>query len=271
MESVALYAMAPYGFDDFANTIEYRGHWNKQRLALVTDGKWVNTPVYTGRDLYAKNAVLYPVFNEDHRRWRAKHQQGGDMLLFTQRMFPFIDTIEVVIPLQPVDPKFKIVGRVAGDGAGRVGKPYDDLHFTLIIENSEQGFIGIDGQPTYFEAGVRSSKLIRSNFYRDSLPTAVVVEFEIQAPSNISAEEFAKRLIVTAQNFASYTVDYSIPKGLTGNVMKPNEYNSGSYLSGLLHSVLGYVPEIDLHGMPYQMPGWETPIPDSYFKAEAIK
>jgi hypothetical protein len=51
--------------------------------------------------------------------------------------------------------------------------------------------------------------------------------------------------------------------------MIEGEYNSSSFVAGLLRSVMGYVPNIDVPG--FQVPGWDTPIPSSYFKGEAIR
>jgi len=51
--------------------------------------------------------------------------------------------------------------------------------------------------------------------------------------------------------------------------MRAGEYNSSSYVAGLLRSVMGYVPLISTPG--YQVPGWESPMPGHYFKGEAIR
>jgi len=51
--------------------------------------------------------------------------------------------------------------------------------------------------------------------------------------------------------------------------MRSGEYNSSSYLAGLLKSVMGYVPLISISR--YQAPGWEAPMPGHFFKGEAIR
>ena len=43
------------------------------------------------------------------------------------------------------------------------------------------------------------------------------------------------------------------------------EYNSSSFVAGLLLSVYEYVPEVNFPG--YQTPGWENPIPAHYFRS----
>ena len=274
VQSVAIYVMAPYGFDDFEQTIEYRGHFSKKHIALVTTGTWANYTVYSGKDMHAKNAVMWPVFNQDHRQWRDKHKQGGDMLLFSERMEPRIDAIDVVVPLQPIAPRFALLGRVAADFLGRSGIPYTALHFTLAMFDTEWGTVCIDGQPTLWEAGIKNTRLIRSNFYYDSLPTKIEIEQEFLPPAGMEPEEFAKRLYQKAQSFSSYTEYYSPPDFFVRPVMHEGGYNSNSYMAGLLHSVMGSVPDLQLSakdGTQYQAPGWESPLPDSSFKGESIQ
>jgi hypothetical protein len=46
--------------------------------------------------------------------------------------------------------------------------------------------------------------------------------------------------------------------------MQQGEFNSSSFMAGLLYSVMGYVPKISTPG--YQTPGWESPVPSSFFR-----
>lgn len=268
VKELATYIMAPYGFDAFGQDVPYLGHFNKKHFALVTDGDWVNAPVYTGRDMHAKNAVLRPATKQLFIQWRQKHNKGGDMLLFSNRR-PSFPNLDVVVPLRPVNPRVALLGRIAASPIGTIGRPHPDLHFTLALFDTEWGNLCIDGQPTYFEAGIKNRLLIRSNFYYESLPSQVEIEQTLTPPSGMESDEFAKRLYQNAQSFASYTEDYSTPTPVRGPVMKSGEYNSNSYIAGLLHSVMGAIPNIGLvaqDGTVYQAPGLETPIPDSYFR-----
>ena len=85
----------------------------------------------------------------------------------------------------------------------------------------------------------------------------------------MSADAFALALMARARCFASYTSLYSFPSGLRGSAMDPDEFNSSSYLAGLLRSVMGRVPVVQVPG--YQAPGWESPMPLHFFKGEAIR
>ena len=87
----------------------------------------------------------------------------------------------------------------------------------------------------------------------------------------MNAEEFSEKLLNAAHNFASYTETYSTPAAIVGEVMGDHTYNSGSYLSGLFHSVLGYVPKIDFASKEFQPPGWDIPLPDACYKRMKLK
>lgn len=111
--------------------------------------------------------------------------------------------------------------------------------------------------------------LIKTKVYNNQFPEKTVIEIVIDPPSGMSRTLFAQELARKACAFASYVLDYSFPKQLRQPVMIPGEFNSSSYMAGLLNSVMGYVPVIKTPG--YQTPGWDTPIPASYFKGEAIR
>jgi hypothetical protein len=61
------------------------------------------------------------------------------------------------------------------------------------------------------------------------------------------------------------TAHYSFPVYLVGRGMLQGEYNSSSFIAGLLLSVCGKIPEIGFPG--YQTPGWDNPIPVHYFRS----
>jgi len=58
----------------------------------VAGGKgWLDYPVVEG-SVYDKDSVLYPVTNKDYRDWRAKHNQGGDFMIYTDRINVKLDS-----------------------------------------------------------------------------------------------------------------------------------------------------------------------------------
>ncbi|MQR00967.1 hypothetical protein [Glaciimonas soli] len=169
-------------------------------------------------------------------------------------------------------PTFILYGRIAAGVIGYVGGlNTPDLHFTLFIDDGQGGSIGIDGQPTldvYADSRpFQNVKFIRSNFYRNTTISGVVIKIPLQPPAGMSNHIFAQKLMEKAYSFASYTLPYSAPENIGGTIMREGEYNSNSYMAGLLNSVMGSVPKISHPN--YLTPGWETPIPSSYFKGES--
>lgn len=172
-----------------------------------------------------------------------------------------------------------LAARIAADPLGRLsalnlrGKA---LHFTILLENfREYAVYGFDGQPDdVFQAP--SKKLIVSNFYRNREPSSILFRMYLMPPYAVgynapsgdarSAEErFADDLANAAHNFFSSTEHYSFPANVVGRRMLQGEYNSSSFIAGLLNYVMGYIPKVSSPG--YQTPGWENPIPSHYFRS----
>ena len=184
------------------------------------------------------------------------------------------------------EPTVTLYGREAGtfkvgdfkSSIGRIVSPTaPSLHFTVIIDDGYTGIFGIDGQPTTERNfDLASDYLINKNlmkiktqFYRQEPPTGIVIKINIDPPAGMSRQKFAQELVKRAYTFASYSSEYSFPVWLGGSTMDKGEYNSSSYVAGLLNSVMGYVPKISTPG--YQTPGWENPIPYHFFKGEALR
>lgn len=162
-----------------------------------------------------------------------------------------------------------LAGRIAADPMGYVSGLNGrgtSLHFTILLENfREYSVYGFDGQPdSVFQAP--SKKLIVSNFYRNREPSNILFRRALHSPySGMSDEQFADELANGAHNFFSSTAHYSFPANVVGRRMLQGEYNSSSFIAGLLHSVMGYIPKVHFPG--YQTPGWEDPIPAHYFRS----
>jgi hypothetical protein len=183
---------------------------------------------------------------------------------------PVSRTISTVAQAQHSEPTVTLYGRIAAGPVGYVSWPDPpDLHFSIIIDDAYSGITVLDGQPTMWEAGVRNMALIRTNRYDNSTPSGVQVRIELQPPPGLSRREFSQQIIARSQKFASYVAPYSVPKNIRGSRMRPGEYNSSSYVAGLLGSVMGQVPSISVPG--FQTPGWENPMPAHFFKGEAIR
>lgn len=175
------------------------------------------------------------------------------------------------------EPTVTLYGRIAGKIFGYINPIHPSLHFTVVIDDGYTGIFGIDGQPTLDVAfDLKSDYLINKNlmkiktqFYRQEPPTGIVIKINIDPPAGMSRQKFAQELVKRAYAFASYSSEYSFPVWLGGSTMDKGEYNSSSYVAGLLNSVMGYVPKISTPG--YQTPGWENPIPYHFYKGEALR
>ncbi len=70
---------------------------------------------------------------------------------------------------------------------------------------------------------------------------------------------FINALINAAARYKD-NLPYSFPHNMAGQ-MGPGEYNSNSFVSGLLESVGVTLPAIDTGGRSFQFPGYQNPIP----------
>ncbi|MFH0134218.1 hypothetical protein ACGLHS_28685 [Variovorax sp. VaC1] len=171
---------------------------------------------------------------------------------------------------QHSEPTVTLYGRIAADLPGYISWPDPpSLHFSIVIDDAYSSIIVLDGQPTGMEAGIRNMALIKTNRYDNALPGGAVVKIALQPPQGMSRQEFAHRLVINSQKFVSYVAPYALPQNIRGSRMRAGEYNSGSYVAGLLQSVMGHVPTISAPG--FQAPGWESPMPGHFFKGEAIR
>lgn len=104
-KSAVVTHISAYVKDNFTFTDEkgaasqYLGHWNRSHVAIVAAHEaaalanigWIDYAVVQG-NVYAKDAVLYPVKNSDFRAWQRKHNQGGDFIIYTDRITMKLDT-----------------------------------------------------------------------------------------------------------------------------------------------------------------------------------
>ncbi len=166
-------------------------------------------------------------------------------------------------------PKVILAARIAANPAGRISDWRGDgasLHFTILLEKYRgYSIYGFDGQPnTIFVAP--KNRFIQSGFYKNTKPSNIIHTQILTPPPSMTPQEFADALANGAHNFFSSTENYSFPEKIAGRRMIDGEYNSSSFIAGLLRSVYGYVPMI-IKPSGYQTPGWENPLPLHYFRS----
>jgi hypothetical protein len=96
---IYIYAKGEFNFTDPAGEAsQYLGHWNRKNIAIVplqeasvlaAKTRWVDHPVFSNHS-YADPDVLYPVKNSDFRRWQLAHEQGGDFIIYTDKISVFL-------------------------------------------------------------------------------------------------------------------------------------------------------------------------------------
>jgi hypothetical protein len=171
---------------------------------------------------------------------------------------------------QHSEPNVTLYGRIAAGPVGDISWPDPpDLHFPIVIDDAYNGITVLDGQPPLWEAGIRNMALIRTHRYENSTPNGVRGRMPLRATQGMTQQEFARQIVVNSQEFVSYVAPCSAPKNTRGSRMRSGEYNSSSYVAGLLSSVMGCAPSLSTPG--FQAPGRESPMRGHFFKGEAIR
>lgn len=83
--------------DDRETASQYLGHWSKKGVAIVilkqatvTAGiEWVDVPTLHKTNLGL--SVMYPIKNSDFRKWQLLHKQGGDYIIYTDKIITKLD------------------------------------------------------------------------------------------------------------------------------------------------------------------------------------
>lgn len=182
--SFVLYTMMPYGFFERPGMDRYFGHWNRKGMKLVpllgTEaqplGRWASFPVYEGEDMYARDAVRYPIWSSTYRQWQDRHERGGDMLLFSE-----VDIVQLQRPMEflmpltdiPLETSIEVIvsdSRLISRGSqwGHVAIEIDGI----VYSRAHDEYVKIE-KPTYFYGGVvnlaNGSIRTGGNLWRDNV------------------------------------------------------------------------------------------------------
>lgn len=93
IHSLYVYMRDVFTFFDRGADTQYLGHWNKtgfiipMQIALahqIMSGKWLMFPVARNGAISTSD-IYYPVCNRDYRNWQLKHNQGGDLILYSDK------------------------------------------------------------------------------------------------------------------------------------------------------------------------------------------
>lgn len=99
---ISVYVRDPYEFSDD----QYLGHWNVKHVAIVPAHLATNGEVRSSKIEWRRQPIkddkegdfFYPVTNADYRGWRQAHRQGGDFMIYSDRLSVRLDSpIRVVL------------------------------------------------------------------------------------------------------------------------------------------------------------------------------
>jgi hypothetical protein len=99
---ISVYVRDPYEFSDD----QYLGHWNAKNVAIVPAHLVANGEVRSSEIEWRRQPIkddkegdfFHPVTNADYRGWRQAHRQGGDFMIYSDRLSIRLDSpIRVVL------------------------------------------------------------------------------------------------------------------------------------------------------------------------------
>ena len=167
--------------------------------------------------------------------------------------------------IDPAGLEAQIVGHLAGGPVGRLTSP-NSYHLAIQLNPGKDcdpgGVKTLGGQPSgNFANGNLVSK---PNYPGDSKDIAYTQA--IPTPEGMSDCEFLKRLIKASGTYCNclkYSKpDVSMMPGVSDGNMPAGNYNSNSFVSGVIESAGGKPPVLQTGGA-WQAPGYQNPVPIS--------
>ncbi len=151
-----------------------------------------------------------------------------------------------------------VVGHTAASPLGRLTSPTSG-HLALWLEPDKP--CECSNVPAMQTIGAQpvSGKLVTTYSYPKDSPNRADFIQLLDPPPGMSDCEFINALIDAARSYRN-DLPYSLPHNLAGR-MDAGEYNSNSFISGVLQAVGVHPPVIEAGGKSYQFPGYQNPIP----------
>ena len=155
-----------------------------------------------------------------------------------------------------------LVGHLAARQLGRITNP-NSYHFALYLDPDDKCKCSGNWPVTLGAQSIGGQLVGVVNYPGDALKNAAHKEV-VPTPPGMTDCEFIRELISTAASYGN-DLPYSRPAislvpGNTDGVMGPTQYNSNSFVSGVLEGA-GAVPPTINSGGGFQTPGYGNPIP----------
>jgi len=155
----------------------------------------------------------------------------------------------------------KIIGHVAAAPLGRITRP-TSYHSAIYLKPDDPCSCSGVWPVTLGAQNIGGTLVGTPNFAGDSFSNAQFQQI-VDPPAGMSDCDFIRALVSAAASYQDnlpYSFPYISVLGLPDGTMTPGQYNSNSFVSGVLQAVGATPPPIN-GGSNFQLPGYQNPIP----------
>jgi RHS repeat-associated protein len=161
-----------------------------------------------------------------------------------------------VMVFDPTGLLVEVIGHVAADPLGRITSP-TSYHSALYLKPDDPCHCSGNWPVTLGAQDIGGTLVGTPNYSGDVISKARFKQV-VRPPAGMSDCDFIRALISAAASYQS-NLPYSFPS-IPSGAMSPGQYNSNSFVSGVLQSVGATPPSINTGGQ-FQLPGYQNPIP----------
>jgi len=165
-------------------------------------------------------------------------------------------------PISLTDPSGRVVMVIGHEAAAPLGELTDPTSYHLALYLTPDDPCHCSGTwPVTLGAQRIGGKLVAVfNYPGDAVANTQIAGQKVFPPVGMSDCDFIRNLISAAASYPG-NLPYSFPS-IPSGAMAPGQYNSNSFVSGVLGAVGANPPAIDTGtGGQFQVPGYQNPIP----------
>jgi RHS repeat-associated protein len=162
-------------------------------------------------------------------------------------------------PVMVFDPSgllVQVIGHVAASPLGKITSP-TSYHSALFLKPDDPCHCSGTWPVTLGAQDIGGTLVGSPNYPGDASSNAQFRQV-VRPPAGMSDCDFIRSLISAAASYGS-NIPYSFPS-IPSGAMAPGQYNSNSFVSGVLQAVGATPPSINTGGQ-FQLPGYQNPIP----------
>jgi hypothetical protein len=152
--------------------------------------------------------------------------------------------------------RVEVIGHVAASPLGKLTNPTSD-HSALYLSPDDPCHCSGTWPVTLGAQKIGANLVAKFNYPGDAVSNAQFRQV-VRPPAGMSDCDFIRALVSAAASYQD-ELPYSFPK-IPSGFMAPGQYNSNSFVSGVLQAVGATPPSINAGGK-FQLPGYQNPIP----------